>query len=271
MELQCSIPDCGRPARKRGWCETHYSLWRKHADPSDRLRVRRQPQPLPRLCSIEGCERRHVARGFCSLHYERLMNHGDPFTVLPPHRPTGPHPRPFEESSAALAVLFGDRLEYARIPLHHRDGAVRDYTMIDTADVSLLGPHRWSMSNGYVIHLARENGRKYPIFLHRIIMGLPSQLIDPHEVDHINRNGLDNRRQNLRILTSAGNAQNVSKRRGPTSSRFRGVSFARKRNNWMAYLRIDGKMLNLGSFATEEEAAEVVRRARAELMPFAVD
>ncbi len=35
----CSIPDCGKPAEKRGWCSTHYSRWRIHGDPTYRKRV----------------------------------------------------------------------------------------------------------------------------------------------------------------------------------------------------------------------------------------
>lgn len=72
-------------------------------------------------------------------------------------------------------------------------------------------------------------------------------------VDHINLNGLDNRRENLRLVTPSQNAANSPGQRG--SSKYRGVHWDGGRRQWIASVAPDGKQEVLGSFYTEEEAA----------------
>lgn len=74
------------------------------------------------------------------------------------------------------------------------------------------------------------------------------------EVDHINRDRLDNQRQNLRVVTRQQNAQ---WRQGlPNStSRFKGVGLYKRRNIWRAYIKTNGKIIHLGYFDSEEDAA----------------
>lgn len=85
--------------------------------------------------------------------------------------------------------------------------------------------------------------------MHRLIFSL--KWTPTTEIDHKNGNGLDNRRENLRIATRSQNAANRFKRGG--SSKFKGVCIAGKR--WKAGIRQDGKSYHLGTFDTEEEAA----------------
>lgn len=66
----CSVEDCDRPAKSRGWCSTHYKRWRRHGDLSD-------PAPLPDLCAVEGCARARHSRGWCVAHYSRWARTGD--------------------------------------------------------------------------------------------------------------------------------------------------------------------------------------------------
>ena len=72
-------------------------------------------------------------------------------------------------------------------------------------------------------------------------------------VDHINRNKLDNRRSNLRIVSYGFNNRNKDKRVG-ASSKFKGV-YLHHSNKWQAYINIDGKRCSLGLFEKEEDAA----------------
>lgn len=90
------------------------------------------------------------------------------------------------------------------------------------------------------------------MYLHRLIMGEPEGL----EVDHRNGDGLDNRRQNLRVATHAQNLANQRLSAANTSG-FKGVSFDRTRPNkpWAAYIKHGGRKLFLGRHETREAAA----------------
>lgn len=103
---------------------------------------------------------------------------------------------------------------------------------------------------GYVSYY--KNGRTCK--LHRLIIGAK----DGQEVDHINRNLLDNRRQNLRICTRS---ENLSNRAGYGSSKFKGVSWNKDKNKFRAYTPAKrGEQIHIGYFPTEIEAAQAVER-----------
>lgn len=74
----CSIPNCDRAVRSRGWCGRHYGRWRKHGDPlgggPDKARARKPDAP----CSMDGCDNLALALGLCPAHYLRNLKHGDP-------------------------------------------------------------------------------------------------------------------------------------------------------------------------------------------------
>jgi hypothetical protein len=92
--------------------------------------------------------------------------------------------------------------------------------------------------------------------MHRQIIGANATF----EVDHINNNSLDNRRENLRVCTRQQNMFNCSKRSG-TSSKYKGVHFHRKANKWQATISVDHKIIYLGLYSTEMEACLVRDRA----------
>lgn len=86
--------------------------------------------------------------------------------------------------------------------------------------------------------------------LHRLIMNAPQHM----EVDHINRNPLDNRKCNLRLCSVAENRQNVSKNRG--KSKYKGVHWDKRSNKWRAEIWVNRKHLRLGRFDCELDAAK---------------
>jgi hypothetical protein len=112
-----------------------------------------------------------------------------------------------------------------------------------------------------------SDGTREAIKMHRIIMR-PS---DGRVVDHINHNGLDNRRSNLRVLTDNENRQNMSGLQSNNSSGFRGVNFHRRLNKWMAYTNVDKRRIHLGYFDTAEEAGQASLEARLKYMPFTAE
>lgn len=152
------------------------------------------------------------------------------------------------------------------IPLRRRDGSIV-YALVDPCDFVAVNDFRWHLSaQGYV---KRETGTagqgKKSFYLHREILGLAPD--DPRQVDHKNRNRLDNRRSNLRAVTAAENAQN----RGHQTGRFRGVARATHGGTWLARVQIKGVVHYLGRFATEDEAGHAAAAFRREHMPFSFE
>lgn len=104
---------------------------------------------------------------------------------------------------------------------------------------------------GYVYrrkYLRYENGHSIEerVSLHRLIMNPPQS----YQVDHINQNKTDNRKENLRICTHAENQRNKKSLKG-----FKGVNFEKNTKKWKARITIDGTQHWLGRFKTAKEAA----------------
>ncbi len=76
---------------------------------------------------------------------------------------------------------------------------------------------------------------------------------DP-DIDHKDRDGLNNCKENLRPATAAQNAANY-RRTSVSTSVFRGVSWHKRRNKWVAHIKVDGRQKHLGVFDDEFEAA----------------
>ena len=104
-----------------------------------------------------------------------------------------------------------------------------------------------------------------PVALHRIILDAPPGV----HVDHINGDGLDNRRANLRLCTHAENMRNRRKMTTrPTTSKYKGVSFSKRHKSTPWTVIFHGKYC--GRYSTETEAARVWNeRARATYGEFA--
>lgn len=124
---------------------------------------------------------------------------------------------------------------------------------VDDEAFDVLSQWKWMFSEGYAVRYERKDGRRIGrVHMHRVVLGLSKS--DPRVVDHINGNKLDNRRANLRPATRSQNGANRRKSAG-MSSRYKGVSWQRKTNKWVAALRCDQKWLRLGLFEVEEDAA----------------
>lgn len=120
--------------------------------------------------------------------------------------------------------------------------------IIDRDDFDKVKDIYWSAHKGMSTYYAQS--KKYQ--MHRLIMGLKYN--DGLVVDHINWNGLDNRKSNLRICTHALNILNSRKKKN-TTSKYKGVCFHKKIKKWQAYITINGIQTGLGYFVLEKDAA----------------
>lgn len=157
----------------------------------------------------------------------------------------------------------------ARIPLCRRDGSISGYVLINAADVAWASQYRWHLTDkGYAARNVWVGRKHHMVPMHRELLGLSKG--DGLEVDHRNRNRCDNRRSNLRAVTSDDQHHNRSSYAG-SSSRFRGVSWHKVTQKWRARVQVYGKTHYLGLFDSEEEAGAAIRAARLDVMPFALD
>ena len=124
---------------------------------------------------------------------------------------------------------------------------------IDAADVPLIEEFNWyarvSRSTTYAQRSTRIDGKRQVILMHRVIMDAP----DGMQVDHISCDGLDNRRENMRLATRAQNSQN-SRIRIDNKSGFKGVCWNKKCKKWSAQITVFNKGKHLGLFTTPESA-----------------
>jgi hypothetical protein len=108
-------------------------------------------------------------------------------------------------------------------------------------------------------------------YLHRLIYKYHNEDFDltdsskNNQIDHININPLDNRIENLRILTCSENCRNKNKLKN-CSSKYIGVSWNKQNSKWEAKIRIDGKKKHLGLFDNEQEAREAYKKKYDEIM-----
>ena len=126
-------------------------------------------------------------------------------------------------------------------------------TLVDEEDFARFGSLKWYAvvhGNGR-IYAYRKPAAGRTIYLHReIVKAQPGS-----DVDHINGDCLDNRRQNIRVCSRAENCHNRRiKVRG--SSKFVGVYFDRRRNTWCARCFHSWRSYYLGGFTSEEDAAK---------------
>lgn len=131
--------------------------------------------------------------------------------------------------------------------------------ILDRNDYERIKDFNWFRSShktvSYaVVCLKTERGWR-SVRMHRYITNCPST----QEVDHINNNGLDNRRCNLRVCDPTDNCKNRRLRSDNTSA-YKGVH-QRYNGRWQARIVLDGKRISLGHFASALEAAKAYNQA----------
>lgn len=128
----------------------------------------------------------------------------------------------------------------------HRGGRESELRICDKA---------WRLTRGskwqYPATTIQHSKKKSVLFLHRLVMGAKSG----EQIDHINGDRLDARRENLRFCETWQNIANMTIRNDRGSSKFKGVHYDAQDGRWRASISFHGRKINIGDYASERDAA----------------
>lgn len=130
------------------------------------------------------------------------------------------------------------------------------FAIVDDEDYELLNQYKWyarkERKTGNTYYAMRNStnpdGRRITVLMHKFLTSYS-------RTDHINGNGLDNRRENLREVTHRQNIQNSVRQKGKISSAYKGVRLHKSSNKWQSRISVEGKAINIGYFDDEIVAA----------------
>ena len=173
-----------------------------------------------RTCSIENCDNKHLGNGYCIKHYMQIKQNGKILerTKYDPNE----------------IIDCGDYYELC-IYEHNPNAKEIARAKFDKDDLEKVKQYKWCLSLGYII-----NAKTY-LKLHQLVLGKKS------EIDHINHDILDNRKNNLRHCTHQENCMNRD---------VKGIYWHKKNKKWIARIMKNFKSINLGNFDNEEDALE---------------
>lgn len=132
------------------------------------------------------------------------------------------------------------------------------YTLVDDDVFALIGHYKWYLHRGgycYRNFWNRETKKYYIVYLHRFVMNAKHG----EEIDHIDRNKLNNRRCNLRFSNRYEQMRNAKYKVGVSG--YTGVTWHTQNGYWTAKIRIHGKRIHLGCFKDPKNASDVYQKA----------
>ena len=190
-----------------------------------------------RICKVDNCNREHMAKGFCNRHYQQFNIHGKPLN------------RSIRDSNEFII-----KDNYCEIILYNNKHKEVGRALIDNSMIKSANNYKWYLMNtGYVATKYRNK----VFLLHHLIIGCP---INKLQTDHINRNRLDNRRCNLRIVTTSQNQMNIASQKNNTSG-IKGIYWDKSRNKWHVEIMANYKKMHLGRYDDLEHAIKVRKNA----------
>ena len=135
--------------------------------------------------------------------------------------------------------------------------------LVDDEDFPVINSYKWfahySKRCGHWYaerNIPNGRGGRKPLGMHRQILGVG----DDHEVDHKDRNGLNNQRHNIRQCIRTFNQGNTKVRVDSTSGK-KGVNFRAEKGVWRARIQFQKKRIHIGDFYSPEEAAAAYNKA----------
>lgn len=200
-------------------------------------------------CKVCGCLSTKTSRFYkkhmlCNKHYQKLLKYGETTNIRTIYTPN--------------EIIKYDN--HAEIILYDKYGKEINRALIDLEDIDKVKNFKWCINpQGYAICSKGIDNKKY-IRLHHYIFTNPNE--DNLFIDHINRNRLDNRKSNLRIVSKADNNKNLSLRTD-NNTNIIGVCYDNERNKWISQLKLDGKRILFKRYNNIDDA--IIARLKAEL------
>lgn len=182
---RCSVDGCPLPCRSATMCSAHYFQVKRNGKIT-KLDLKR----TPKKCSVELCNSVEYAKGFCIRHYDHVKNYGE------------------IRHTAFDRNIINEKGEYSELICETKDGR-KIVSLVDNEDVVKIKKYKWHVGSGeYVSNPKMGRLSRFLMDLSRGFAPNDRANTFSEEVDHINRNRLDNRKSNLRIVTRLGNMQN---------------------------------------------------------------
>jgi len=232
--MKCKIESCLKDALSKGFCNPHYQSWYRYGDP---LKSARKADLARKQCIVEGCTKLHKSRGYCDKHYFQLRVHGNAerYSVFSPN-----------------TYRIEDGIVY--MDLRDRSGQVVAVATFDERHLAKVLQYKWRPSNRSrkSIYVAGVRGQEFTM-LHRVIM----DATDGEEIDHRNRDPLDNTDANLRKCSRSDNMRNTRFAIG--QSGYIGVQVDHRKaiKKYYARVNVDDAPVMIGYFEDPAEAAYV--------------
>lgn len=135
-------------------------------------------------------------------------------------------------------------------------------TLVDDEDFNVLNQHKWCAvpSGGETFYAVRKEwngkGKQRAVWMHRLLINTPVGMF----TDHIDGNGLNNQKSNLRICTNSQNQFNKGKSKR-NSSGYKGVSWFKPMGKWDVRISAHKRQIHIGYFDSKEEAARAYLEA----------
>lgn len=129
--------------------------------------------------------------------------------------------------------------------------------LVDDEDFETINRFKWYVSRERRASYAARNHNGKTIRMHRVILNAPKGI----HVDHVNGNGLDNRRENIRLCTMSENLRNQIKPHKDNKLGIKGVHWNKRDKKFQAQIRVDSKSIKLGHFNVMGDADSAYRFA----------
>jgi hypothetical protein len=227
---KCKVEGCNRDTHCKGMCKKHYEKMRRHNKIKKLMSLPKQK------CKVDNCNEIALYNGYCKRHHSQLRSYGK---ILERTK--------FDKNEIILHE------DYAEIVLYNIKNKPIDKVKVDLENLENLRQYKWMINyHGYAV--GRVNGIMKQ--MHRVILNAPKDMI----IDHINRNTLDNRKNNLRICNKSQNAMN-SKIPSDNTSGAKGVYWNKRYSKWEVRICLKGHNKFLGYFEDKQDAIEARRKA----------